>query len=292
MTKLLTKEYPLIVLPALAKELGTTAAITLQQIHYWTEKKCGCVIDGVRWIYNTYKQWQEQMPHVSVSTIKRAIARLRNLNLILIEQHDKSQWNHRNHYTINYETLKALQLSISSNCDHQLGQSEPSGEVTLNQSSLSSENTTKTTTETPDVVVAQRCQCEEEIFEPTNEQIDMCITQIQVVSRDVQVNLSVRKAIALYWVSFPAALERLKKAVKENWRCNHTGVLVKALKEGVSEEAAPITIGFADWFNEGRKRDILWASYSEGSDIKVLFKSGAARLWSEIKAMSWEELAQ
>lgn len=146
--KLLTKDYPLIVLPSLAKKLGATSATLLQQIHYWTQKKCGSLIDGVRWIYNTYQQWQEQIPYLSVSTIKRAIARLRELNLIKVERHDKSDWNHRNYYAIDYESLKALQLSIGSNCTNRSGQFELIDRVNLNQSSISTEITSENTTHT------------------------------------------------------------------------------------------------------------------------------------------------
>lgn len=147
-TKLLTGEYPLIVLPELAKQLGTNAAMLLQQIHYWTSKRCGSIIDGVRWIYNTYQQWHEQLSFLSVSTIKRAIARLKDLKLILVEQHDKSEWNHRNYYRIDYKALKALQLSIGSNCSDRLAQSDPTDSVNLEPSSISTENTSENTTHT------------------------------------------------------------------------------------------------------------------------------------------------
>lgn len=179
-TKLLTQEYPLVVLPQLAKKLGTNAAILLQQIHYWTSKRCGSIIDGVRWIYNTYQQWQEQLPFLSVSTIKRVIAKLKDLNLILVEQHDKSEWNHRNYYRIDYESLKALasnsggdlqnamlpaQLSIGSNCTEQLGQTEPSSSVNLSQSSISTEITSETTTHTKEVEEKDFSQEAEKLLE-------------------------------------------------------------------------------------------------------------------------------
>lgn len=148
-SKLLTNELPLILLPALAKKLGSrSAAIVLQQIHYWTQNpKCGRVIDGVRWIYNTYLQWTEQLL-LSISTIKRAIALLKNLGLILVEQHDKSEWNHRNYYRIDYEALKALQLSIGSECTQGSSQDEPPTKTNLHQSSIDPENTSENTTHT------------------------------------------------------------------------------------------------------------------------------------------------
>lgn len=171
LSKLLTDEYPLIVLPELAKQLGTNAAMILQQIHYWSQKKCGSIIDGVRWIYNTYQQWQEQLPFLSVSTIKRAIAKLKDLKLILVERHDKSEWNQRNYYCINYEALEKLQLPIGSICSTQLDQVELTSQTTLNHSSISTENTTENTTDTEVVEEKRFSQKAEEIIKAYEEQL-------------------------------------------------------------------------------------------------------------------------
>jgi hypothetical protein len=65
---------------------------------------------------------------------------------------------------------------------------------------------------------------------PTVEEVKNACTQISRLSSQVQTNLQVKTAIEKHWANFPAALERLKIAVQENWRCNLTGVLVKALK--------------------------------------------------------------
>lgn len=76
------------------------------------------------------------------------------------------------------------------------------------------------------------------VIPPTGEELKSAYTQISRLSSQVQTNLQVKTAIEKYWANFPAALERLKIAVQENWRCNLTGVLVKALKEGVPSENA------------------------------------------------------
>jgi len=67
--------------------------------------------------------------------------------------------------------------------------------------------------------------------EPTNEQLDEALVEISAVSPEIKPNPTVRKCLIYYWANLPAALERLKKAVNENWRCNLTGVFVNALKE-------------------------------------------------------------
>lgn len=153
-------------------------------------------------------------------------------------------------------------------------------------------NEIKNTTETPLPVAALKNEIQD--LEVTDEQIDSCCTQISVVSRDVQLNLQVKKTIALHWVNFPAALQRLKKAVNEKWKCNLTGVLIKALKEGVPvSEVEPITIGtgWGEWSAKAFKRGVMRFSESEGSDIRVHLTNGRSRLWSELKSLSWEEVA-
>lgn len=305
-SKLLTSDRPLIVLPALAKEIKTNAAVVLQQIHYWSQNpNCGKVIDGEKWIYNTFEAWQEQLSHLSVSTIKRAIALLRKLKLIVVEQHNRNQWDHTNYYRIDYQALETLQLSIGSTCDHRSGQTELIDSANLNQSSTTPKTTSKTTTEHGLPVVAEEKKAEilreavpaakiSKKEQPTEEELNAASRQISALTTSVKVTLQVRGAIAQYWANFPAALERLKIAVEENWNCkNLTGVLVKALKEGVpSEDAAPpcTFYGWGEWANEATKRRLMEYSESQNGDIRVHFVGGASRLWSEVRSLTWLEL--
>jgi len=105
--------------------------------------------------------------------------------------------------------------------------------------------------------------------------------------------VQVKAAIKKYWANFPGALERLKIAVQENWRCNLTGVLVKALKEGVpSEKAAPpcAFFGWKEWADEATKRRLMQYSESYNGDIMVHFVSGGQELWSQLRSLSWSEV--
>ncbi len=99
----------------LAAEIGIAESVVLQQIHYWLTKECGRIVDGVRWIYNSYQEWQAQMPFLGLSAIRRAIAFLEREKLIKSERFDEKRWNQTKFYTIDYERLKALQLSICQN---------------------------------------------------------------------------------------------------------------------------------------------------------------------------------
>jgi hypothetical protein len=79
-SRLLLDEYPLMVLPKLATEIGLNEAIILQQVHYWL-MQCGKERDGKVWVFNTYEDWQKQFPFFSLSTIRRTINKLEKNHL-------------------------------------------------------------------------------------------------------------------------------------------------------------------------------------------------------------------
>ncbi len=130
--------HPLLIPPELAKEIGLHEAVILQQIHYWLERS-NHFINGCRWIYNTYRAWQEQFPFLSLCAIRRAIARLEGLQLLKTERLDKQRWNQTKWYSINYQRLEVLISSICSNQPHRSARFEQ-----LNSASLSSSSTETT----------------------------------------------------------------------------------------------------------------------------------------------------
>ncbi len=137
--------HPLLIPPALAKEIGLHEAVILQQVHYWLERS-NHLINGCLWIYNTYQAWQEQFLFLSLSAIRRAIARLEGLNLLKTERFDKQRWNQTKWYSINYQRLEVL---ISSICSSRTDPSAQIGQLDVaNLSSLSTEIPAFTTSET------------------------------------------------------------------------------------------------------------------------------------------------
>ncbi|WP_349654885.1 hypothetical protein [Neobacillus sp. DY30] len=96
MSRLLINESPVMIIPSLAAKIGLNEAVVLQQIHYWlgiSKHK----IEGKTWVYNTYEEWQKQLPFWSVSTIKRSIRSLEMLGLLLSDnwnqmKMDKTKW--------------------------------------------------------------------------------------------------------------------------------------------------------------------------------------------------------
>lgn len=93
MTALEIDNRPKIYTPALAsalKELGvpnpTIAAVFINQLFFWLNTKAGFFTkDGEKYIYNTYKEWQEQFPCMSESQIGRMIRSLCKLEIIAKE---------------------------------------------------------------------------------------------------------------------------------------------------------------------------------------------------------------
>lgn len=121
MSKLLLNEHPLQVLPSLAIAIGLNEAIILQQLHYWLLKSKN-EREGKRWVYNCYKDWQQQFPFWSERTIKRIFRNLEKKKLVISYQWEKSEYDRRKWYTINYDVLiefenylptRSVQLGVS-----------------------------------------------------------------------------------------------------------------------------------------------------------------------------------
>lgn len=106
MSRLLTTEAPLIVLPSLARELGLEEAIILQQLHYLLGN-ASTLNKGRTWIYNTLQQWADLLP-IPLSRIERAFAKLRKLGIVLVEKLARWKTNRTNYYSIDYDRLSAI----------------------------------------------------------------------------------------------------------------------------------------------------------------------------------------
>ena len=111
-SSLLIPESPLTVLPGLAVRIGLNEAIFLQQVQYWISREAGFLDEyGRRWIYNTVKQWRDQFPFWSESTIKRTIRSLEEQNVV-ISTMIGNQFNKTKAYTIDYDRIEELSENI------------------------------------------------------------------------------------------------------------------------------------------------------------------------------------
>lgn len=156
--------HPLLLPPDFAKEIGLHEAVILQQMHYWLEKS-NHLINGCRWIYNTYRAWQQQFPFLSLCAIRRAIARLEGLNLLKTERFDKQRWNQTKWYSINYQRLEVLICSICSN------QTDRSAQIEHLDSDDLSNSSTETTAITTSKTISPYSQQREEEEKQTDKTV-------------------------------------------------------------------------------------------------------------------------
>lgn len=250
----------------LAEIIGINESIILQQIQFWINRKSGQVIDGVRWIYNRLKDWQEQFPWLSLWDVRKVFKRLRHdLKLLKFEQFESKQWYQRGWYTINYEAVKALSLS---NCAFTTFRDVgiPHNEVsTARTSSIETKLTPKikTTTDTPAVEEVKNVleeafpdpdplPPEEQELESIPEQLDPgeddsssvdALSEIRALPVAIALNQNVRKTVkAANQGQVMRAIAYVREAIK-NWRVkpdfNWTGLLVKAIREGLEIEVTP-----------------------------------------------------
>lgn len=231
MSKLLINEYPLQVLPTLAKAIGLNEAMVLQQIHYWiSNPKVGKVHNAQRWIYNSVREWQEeQFPFWSTATIARALKSLRDKGLVEALDlndagYDKTLW-----YTINYEALNRLQESIIANCHNGLSQNDiiDSSNMIEPIPETNTESTSETTTkELGDVFSA---------FENNISQIGPVISEQISAAYD---------EFGSQWLL--DAIEISAKANKRSWSYIN-GILKRWRENGKQEDKPPIGLTASDF---------------------------------------------
>ena len=116
MSKLVAGSRALVIPVDLAAEVGLNEALFLQQVHYMIESKLGEVHRGQRWIFNTFEQWAEVFPFWSKRTIERIVKKLRESELLLVDDFNRSKSKHTNWYTINYELLEQSYPQLFDTC--------------------------------------------------------------------------------------------------------------------------------------------------------------------------------
>lgn len=95
----------------LAKILGSLDCVEFfKEIYFFcTAKSGGILLDGRRYIYNSFKAWQDQLDNIRCDrTLQNYAKRLVEVGLIKIERLRKHEFNHTNYYTVNFEKLFEL----------------------------------------------------------------------------------------------------------------------------------------------------------------------------------------
>ena len=127
MSKLLIQENPIMVQPSLVMKLGLNQAIIIQQVHYWLVTSPH-IKDGKSWIYNTYKDWQQQFPFWSERTIMRAFLSLEQEGYLLTANYNRMKLDKTKWYTIDYDKLAELEDTLLTPTTEQSVSTQPSGE--------------------------------------------------------------------------------------------------------------------------------------------------------------------
>lgn len=117
MSKWLFDSHPIVVDRELAKVFGLNEAIVLQQLNYWLNGKSAKLINGRKWIYNSYKQWQEDnFPFWSLATVRRAIENCEKKGLIITDNFNKAGFDKTKWYSIDYEMVdKGMSKRVAQN---------------------------------------------------------------------------------------------------------------------------------------------------------------------------------
>jgi uncharacterized phage protein (TIGR02220 family) len=107
------------------------------------------VIEGKKWIFNSYKDWQNQFQFWSESTIKRAIHSLEKQGCLISGNWNSTKMNKTKWYTIDYNHIEELETSQP---EPSMTQDEPSitSEWTMDETKLDQaipESTAEITTE-------------------------------------------------------------------------------------------------------------------------------------------------
>ena len=78
---------PLVLSAELATKIGLNEAIFLQQLMFWLK----WTKNEKKYVYKTYEEWEKEFPFWSERTIKRAVAKLRKMELIKTQQINQNQ---------------------------------------------------------------------------------------------------------------------------------------------------------------------------------------------------------
>lgn len=105
MNNLLINERPLTIQPSLITVFGLQHALILQQVHFASQQpKSGKIINGEKWIWNSYEEWRDNwFPFWSTENIRKHFTALENAGLLLScqpEAFDRTKF-----YRINYDKI-------------------------------------------------------------------------------------------------------------------------------------------------------------------------------------------
>lgn len=220
MNKLLIDDYPIQVLPKLAERIGLNEAIILQQMHYWLNQSKHSH-EGKKWIYNSYKSWEEQFPFWSNVTIRRTISSLEKQGLLYTGNFNKAGFDKTKWYSIDYSTLEGMSKRVAQN--EQTNESKRANGDAQNEQTNTIDYT-ETSTDSID---------RSKIYEYINKELHPVSNMLQVENLDYEINLIKNDAYEITKVAVDYCKEKNKGipyliSILKNWNKEGIDTVEKA----------------------------------------------------------------
>lgn len=111
-----------------AQLVGANAALILENIAYWCEHNAANntnLHDGHYWTYNSTKAFTELFPYMTVNVIRTAIKKLKEADLLLTGNYNKSAYDRTMWYTLTEKAEAMLDVNVHSD---EPNQEEPTTE--------------------------------------------------------------------------------------------------------------------------------------------------------------------
>jgi len=87
-----------------SQQFGGCRAAFVLRLDFWLER-CGHWRDGRRWVYNTLEGWCEDLPWLSLGTLRRVIGALRAMGVVRVARYNRVPTDRTLWYTLDYEVL-------------------------------------------------------------------------------------------------------------------------------------------------------------------------------------------
>lgn len=88
-----------------AQYIGLNEALFLGQLRYWMERSEN-IRSGQKWVYNTYKEWMEQLPFFSDRTLRRTVKSLEDKGIIRTDRYNTKAYDKTKWYTLDERNLE------------------------------------------------------------------------------------------------------------------------------------------------------------------------------------------
>lgn len=105
----LYSKHPVIVDTDVAVAIGLKEAVVAQQLNYWLHSKAAKTVNGRRWVYNTYENWQkDSFPFFTIATIRRLFEKLEKMGVVITGNYNKAGFDKTKWYSIDEKRLNDI----------------------------------------------------------------------------------------------------------------------------------------------------------------------------------------